>query len=95
MPPVPSNNRLRLRRDTPERWAQVNPILADGEPGYERGTGQLKVGDGVTAWNSLPYFVPMDPEAGLTLFDHIESEAPHPFYDDGRDFSVLYHNVKV
>jgi len=48
-------DRLQLRRDTPAEWLSKNPVLKDGEPGFERGTGKLKIGDGVTPWNSLPY----------------------------------------
>ena len=36
-------------------WAQVNPKLAAGEPGYELDTHRLKIGDGEKAWNELPY----------------------------------------
>jgi hypothetical protein len=36
-------------------WNAVNPILGDGEFGFEKDTRKVKVGDGVTAWNSLPY----------------------------------------
>jgi hypothetical protein len=36
-------------------WAQQNPVLAAGEPGFELDTGKLKIGTGTTAWNSLPY----------------------------------------
>jgi hypothetical protein len=36
-------------------WTGTNPILLDGQPGLETDTGQLKLGDGVTAWNLLPY----------------------------------------
>ncbi len=50
-------SRILLRRDTESGWATKNPILGPGELGYEIGTGRLKVGDGVTAWNSLPYYV--------------------------------------
>jgi hypothetical protein len=46
---------LQLRRDTAANWALGNPVLADGEEGYERDTGKRKVGDGATAWNALPY----------------------------------------
>lgn len=47
--------RIQFRRDTAERWAQVNPVLSSGEPGYEIGTGLMKIGDGATAWNDLDY----------------------------------------
>jgi hypothetical protein len=48
-------DRIKLRRDTAANWAATNPVLAQGEPGFETDTDFLKVGDGVTAWNSLGY----------------------------------------
>ena len=47
---------IRLRRDQSANWTSVNPVLAAGEAGYELDTKKMKVGDGVTTWNSLPYF---------------------------------------
>lgn len=49
--------RILLRRDTPTGWASKNPVLGPGEMGYEIESGRLKIGDGVTPWNSLPYYV--------------------------------------
>jgi hypothetical protein len=46
---------LQLKRGTAERWATVNPILAIGEPGFVYDSNKLKIGDGVSAWNELPY----------------------------------------
>lgn len=47
--------RIQLRRDTAAAWALANPVLADGEIGFERDTGRLKVGDGVQNWNAIAY----------------------------------------
>jgi hypothetical protein len=47
--------RIQLKRGTAAQWTASNPILAAGEPGVERDTGRQKIGDGTTAWNSLPY----------------------------------------
>lgn len=47
--------KIQLRRDTATNWTAANPILAQGEVGYEIDTSKDKVGDGVTAWNSRPY----------------------------------------
>jgi hypothetical protein len=33
----------------------ANSVLGSGEPGFETDTGKEKIGDGVTAWTSLPY----------------------------------------
>jgi hypothetical protein len=46
---------LQLKRGSCARWFELNPVLAAGEPGFEYDTKKLKIGDGVTAWNDLPY----------------------------------------
>lgn len=46
---------LQLKRGTSARWATVNPILAKGEPGFVYDTNKIKIGDGKTPWNLLPY----------------------------------------
>lgn len=46
---------IQYRRGTAAQWTSVNPILAQGEPGYEYDTGKFKVGNGVDTWNVLPY----------------------------------------
>ncbi len=46
---------IKFKRGTSAAWARTNPILLDGEPGYEKDTKKLKIGDGTTAWNNLPY----------------------------------------
>lgn len=59
--------RVQFRRDTTENWEKYNPILLDGEAGYEKTADNLlhmKVGDGYydangilqgTHWVDLPY----------------------------------------
>ena len=46
---------IQLKRKTSSLWLSTNPILKSGEPGVEKDTFKLKIGDGVTAWNLLPY----------------------------------------
>jgi len=46
-------NRIQLRRDTTSNWNNVNPVLADGEPGYDIVTNELRIGDGSTSWSGL------------------------------------------
>lgn len=53
--------RVRLRRGTAAQWASANPVLAPGEPGFETDTGIVRVGDGATAWSSLPLAGPQGP----------------------------------
>lgn len=47
--------RIQLRRDTSANWASENPTLAQGEVGLDMTAGRFKIGDGATAWASLPY----------------------------------------
>ena len=47
---------MKQRRDTKANWAATNPVLLDGELGIVSDDPNLyKVGDGATAWNSLPF----------------------------------------
>jgi len=46
---------IQLRRGTAAAWISANPTLAPGEMGIETDTKKHKLGDGVTAWNSLSY----------------------------------------
>lgn len=52
---------LKVRNDLAANWANNNPILAQGEFGLENNSFLIKVGDGATAWNSLPYINKLDP----------------------------------
>lgn len=47
--------RMQMRRGTAAAWTAANPVLADGEHGYENDTKKLKIGDGITAWAALGY----------------------------------------
>lgn len=41
--------------NTAVQWASINPILFPDEMVFESDTGLFKIGDGVRAWNDLPY----------------------------------------
>lgn len=47
--------RVQFPGYTAAKLAAVNPVLLAREVVYESDTGKRKVGDGVTAWNNLPY----------------------------------------
>lgn len=46
---------FKLKRGTSTQWIKQNPVLQLGEPGFVTDLNLLKIGDGVTAWNNLPY----------------------------------------
>ena len=49
------NTRIQLRNDLAATWNSKNPVLKKGEIGIEIDTRKMKVGDGTTAWKTLPY----------------------------------------
>ena len=52
--------RMQQRRGTAEQWTSANPILSEGEIGFEIDNNQFKLGDGVNRWDDLSYFVNAD-----------------------------------
>lgn len=46
---------IKMRRNTAAGFTATNPVLAEGELGFEIDRKRYKMGDGVTAWNSLEY----------------------------------------
>lgn len=46
---------IKFKRGKSTSWQTKNLLLAVGEPGFETDTLRLKIGDGVTLWNDLPY----------------------------------------
>jgi hypothetical protein len=54
---MPVQNKIQFRRGTAGAGASqwTNQVLSAGEVGYETDTGRFKIGDGITAWDSLEY----------------------------------------
>ena len=48
-------DRIQFRRDTSANWTTYNPVLMEGEVGYETDTKMRKIGDGTHNWNDLDY----------------------------------------
>jgi hypothetical protein len=44
-----------IKVNTRSQWATLNPVLMAGEPGLESDTSNLKIGNGKSAWDKLPY----------------------------------------
>jgi hypothetical protein len=49
------NTTFKLKRGLAARWAELNPILQQGEPGFVLDQNRLKIGNGETPWNDLPF----------------------------------------
>jgi len=46
---------IQIRRDSTANWVSKNPILAEGEIGYDLTENKFKVGDGTSTWTELEY----------------------------------------
>ena len=46
---------IQFRRGKSVTWVEKNPLLEEGEPGYETDTRKFKIGDGISYWVDLPY----------------------------------------
>lgn len=49
-------NKIQIRKDTASRWADVNPVLSQGELGLDTTVGKIKIGNGVSSWSSLSFY---------------------------------------
>lgn len=78
-------------RKTLAQWQSENPILREGEFGVVvdgNETEWLKVGDGVTAWNSLPF---KKGPRGTDGADGVDGKDGK----DGKDGNVMYATFEV
>lgn len=77
---------FQLRRGEASVWKKNNPTLAKGEPGVELDTLKMKIGDGATPWNDLPYSgggaAAITEEEVVQLF--MEMDVLHPVTDEER-----------
>lgn len=85
--------RIQIRRDTSTNWTVNNPILLEGELGYETNTTYLKVGDGTTPWNDLPYWQGGLTGSGLTVKRNSTTiQSPTSNLNFSTDFTVTAGN---
>lgn len=66
------NTKIQLRRGLASQWRELDPVLADGEIGYEIDSGRFKIGKDNILWSILPYAGGSDiiPGTGVaTIFD--------------------------
>ena len=62
---------IQLRGGTAALWTSTNPILANKEVGIETDTRKVKIGNGVTAWNSLSYLVTFISSVAINGSNHL------------------------
>lgn len=84
---------IRLRRGSALEWTEENPILLEGEVGYETDARTFKVGDGITDWVNLPYAIAVGPVGpvgpGITIKGFIANAAALPLNPELYDYYLL------
>jgi hypothetical protein len=85
---------MQQRRGTAAEWTSANTVLSAGEIGFETDTSKFKIGDGTTAWNSLPYFVNADDiETGLLDTDEVSEGTTNLYFTDARAQSAVAGDI--
>ena len=87
---------FKLKRGTAARWAELNPILEQGEPGFVYDINRLKIGDGKTHWNDLPY---IDGKSAVVSYsshtDFPENGDPNVIYKAANELSLYQFNSQT
>lgn len=92
--PQPSRHitaRLTVRKGSQDQWQESNPVLLEGELAWEKDARRLKVGDGETPWNELPYYLVGDSEAPSSL---IHNGDILPSYINSVSSAIEYFGAK-
>lgn len=71
---------IQFKRGTAAKWTELNLVLEAGQPGFVTDENRLKIGDGTTRWNDLPYIG----EASV-----VNAQTHYDFPSVGRD-NVIY-----
>ena len=79
---------FKFKRGYAQTWLEKNPILAQGEPGFELDTGRLKVGNGIQAYSELDYIGEGNIFFGETNEDFPENGQENRLYIDRTNEKV-------
>lgn len=86
------STRMLQRRGDAAEWTAADPILGDGEIGFERDTGEIKIGNGVKRWSQLSYPYPasamIDAKGDLIVGSADDTPARLPRGTTGQHLAV-------
>ena len=73
---------FQFKRGLSSAWERNNPILSPGEPGWTLDTHVLKIGDGITPWNSLKAI------SGVEITEADIQEAVNKYLEEHQDTTI-------
>lgn len=79
---------IQVRRDIAANWTSADPILAQGEIGYETDTTLLKIGDGTTVWTLLGYTLSNNVDVGTVDGQSLRWEDSTSTWEATSDLAV-------
>lgn len=85
---------FQLRRGNLAEWEAKNPVLLIGEPGFVLDKFKLKIGNGVDAWNDLPYISDSEISNYVTVDDIINGTVLPPIASEKVRGTVLSSAAK-
>ena len=88
------NTTVKLKRGTASRWAELNPVLEAGEPGFVLDENRFKIGNGITPWDQLPYIGESNIFSGKTKEDFPEEGHDWVIYKAENDKKIYQWNPK-
>jgi hypothetical protein len=77
--------KIQVRRDSSADWTTINPVLSEGEIGFETNTGKFKIGNGSSAWSALDYF-----QANIDLSGYLTISSASTTYLTQASASTTY-----
>ena len=87
------NTTFQIRRGNAEVWKKNNPILSKGEPAFVVDENRLKIGDGVTPWNNLPYVGEANVINAPTHYDFPSIGRPDVIYKSENEKQIYQWNT--
>jgi hypothetical protein len=84
---------IQFKRGTASRWAELNPVLEAGQPGFVTDENRLKIGDGATAWSDLPYIGESSVVNAQTHYDFPSIGRANVIYKAEAEKSIYQWNV--
>jgi len=76
---------IQVRSATASAWANTNPILAEREIAYDITKNAIKIGNGSSRWNSLPY---------ITAGTIMEDDTTYDFGTEDGDVPMSLSNME-
>lgn len=83
-------SRILFRDDTAANWSTTNPILKNGEPGWDSTNYRLKIGNDVNAWSDLKWAAP-----NVDIYTDSGIEGANTFYIKGGSTKTVFSDTAV